>query len=111
VLLAQHLDQTYGIGLVGVRQDWPSMSTATALMVNAVKSGAARLGGCPKLTQHLRNARLAENLSGQTRFTSAGKGSAKEHIDAAIAAAIGLYALETQDNSPSVYETRGVLAL
>ena len=108
LLMAQHLEQNYGVPLVGVKQSNAAMCPATALVVNAVQSGKARLGGCPKLIAHLGNAVLIESAFGE-RFGSEGTGASKKRIDAAIAAAIGMYALETQDNAPSVYETRGVL--
>jgi phage terminase large subunit-like protein len=111
LLLAQHLDQNYGVPLVAVPQTNKTMCPATALLVNAVKSGTARLGGCPKLAAHVRNAVLLEREPFGERLGSVGKGAAKERIDAAIAAAIGMYALSTQDSGPSVYEERGLLTL
>lgn len=96
LLLAQHLDQEYDVPLVAVKQDNASMCPASALIVNAVRSGKARLGGCPKLAAHLGNAVLLEKEPWGERLGSVGTGPSKKRIDAAIAAAIAMYALSTQ---------------
>ncbi len=99
LLLAQHLDTEYDVPVVAVRQDNKSMCPASALIVNAVRSGKARLGGggCEKLIEHLGNAVLVSKEPWGERLSSEGSGRSKRRIDAAIAAAIALYALETQD--------------
>lgn len=107
LLLAQHLDESYGVPLVAVPQTNKTMCPASALIVNAVRSGTARLGGCPKLAEHLGNAVLLEREPFGERLSSEGKGPSKRRIDAAIAAAIGMYASETQSRAPS-FATGGI---
>jgi phage terminase large subunit-like protein len=111
LLLAQHLDESYGVPLVAVPQTNKSMCPASALIVNAVRSHTARLGGCPKLAEHLQNAVLLEREPFGERLSSEGKGPSKRRIDAAIAAAIGMYAVETQDIAPSFAETGGIYSI
>lgn len=112
LLMAQHLDQTYGVPLVAVPQTNAAMGPATALMQNAVRSGDAHLGGCPKLAEHLGNAVLLDRAQYGERYGSEGKGANKQRIDAAIAGAIALYALETQPpRAKSFAETDGFWTL
>lgn len=111
LLMAQHLDQTYGVPFIAVKQENKAMCTASALLVNAVRSGKARLGGCPKLVEHLGNAILLERDPYGERLGSVGKGSSKLLIDAAIAAAIGMYGLATTEQAPSFEETGGVWSI
>jgi phage terminase large subunit-like protein len=112
LLMAQHLEQTYRVPLVGVKQDNKAMCPAAALLLNAVKSGRARLGGCPKLAEHLGNAVLIEREPLGSRLGSTGKGESKKLIDAAIAAAIGMYALATQPPPRKTFdETEGFYSI
>jgi hypothetical protein len=69
-------------------------------MQNAVRGGDAHLGGCPKLAEHLGNAVLLDRGQFGERYGSEGKGANKQRIDAAIAGALALYALETQAGEP-----------
>lgn len=96
LLFAQDLDQTYNVKVVGVAQNNPNMCAASALIVNAVKAGKARLGGCPKLAEHIGNAVVLEREPFGTRLGSVGKGASKKLIDGAIGAAIAMYVLATQ---------------
>lgn len=112
LLMAQHLEQNYRIELVAVRQENKVMCAATAMLVNAVRSGKARLGGCPKLAEHIQNAVLLDREPYGQRLGSVGSGPSKKLIDAAIAAAIGMYALETQPPRPrSFAETDGFYSI
>jgi phage terminase large subunit-like protein len=103
LLMAQHLDQSYGVPLVAVPQTNAAMCPATSLMQNAVRGGDAHLGGCPKLAEHLGNAVLLDRGQHGERYGSEGKGANKQRIDAAIAGALALYALETQDAAPDAW--------
>lgn len=111
LLMAQHLEQSYGVPLVALPQTNAAMCPATSLMQNAVRGGHAHLGGCPKLAEHLGNAVLLDRGQFGERYGSEGKGASKQRIDAAVAGAIALYALETQDIAPSFAETGGVYTI
>ena len=111
LLFAQHLQQRYGVTVVAVPQNDKTMCPATSLVINAMRADLLHIGGCPKLAVHLGNALLDEKPSYGERFTSEGKGRAKKLIDAAIAGAIALYALETQEQVPSFADTGGVWEL
>jgi len=112
LLFAQDLDQSYNVPIVGVAQNNPNMCAASALIVNAVRSGQARLGGCPKLALHLENAVLLEREPHGQRLGSVGSGSSKRRIDAAIGGALGMFALATQPApKKSFAETDGFYSL
>lgn len=112
LLMAQHLEATHNVPLVAVRQDNKTMCPATAMLVNAVRAGKARLGSAPKLAAHIANAVLLDREPFGERLGSVGKGSSKALIDAAVAAAIGMYASETQARAAASFaDTGGVWML
>lgn len=110
LLLAQHLEDTYRVPLIGAKQDNNLMCPATSIVVNAVRAGKLRLGGCPKLAEHLSNATSVDREPFGARFGKASK-SRNDRIDAAIAIALAMYGMETHPRKKSFAEKGGFYSL
>ena len=109
LLWANVLQDEYGVEVYEVRQTNLVMCPACSLVVNAVRSHRADLGGCPRLAEHLRNCRDLPREPYGTRFTSVAHGQGSERIDAAIAAAMAMWMTQTMPEPvESFAETGGI---
>ena len=95
LLMAQHLQDRYGVDIFEVPQSNKIMCPASDMLARSVRSQDALLDGCPKLAEHLANCRTMYREPYGWRFTSLKHGQGTERIDAAIAAAIAKYATAT----------------
>lgn len=85
ILLANHLEDTYGLETVAFPQNNATMCAASSLVTNSVKDKTLRLKGCPKLQRHLLNTVEDDKGAYGVRF---GKNKNRDKIDAAIALAL-----------------------
>lgn len=108
LLMAQQLQDDYGVEIYEVPQSNKIMCPACSLVVNSVKSRSSMLGGTPKLAEHLGNCRDLIREPYGTRFTSDKHGQGTERIDAAIAGAIAKWMTQTMPEELSFAETGGV---
>lgn len=98
------LDRNRGMELTAVAQQPSIMCPASELLARAVKTKAAALKGTPVLAQHCINARTAESKAYGRRLSSEKHGQGSKRIDAAVAAAMAMWAYDNnEDESPSVY--------
>ena len=112
LLMAQHLQDRYGVDIFEVPQTNKIMCPASDLLARSVRGKTALLDGCPKLAEHLANARVLYREPYGWRFTSVRHGQGTERIDAAIAAAIAKYATATMGPPvQSFAETGGIWIL
>lgn len=108
LLMAQHLQDDYGVEIYEVPQSNKVMCPACALVVQTVRSHTCALEGCPKLADHLSNCRDMEREPFGSRFTCERHGRGTERIDAAVAAAMARWMTATMPESLSFAETGGV---
>ena len=112
LLMAQHLQDRYGVDIFEVPQSNKIMCPASDMLARSVRSRDALLDGCPKLAEHLANCRTMYREPYGWRFTSLRHGQGTERIDAAIAAAIAKYATATMGPPvQSFAETGGLWVL
>lgn len=109
LLWANVLQDTYGCEIYEIRQSNEIMCPASALVVNAVRGHSARLGGCPKLAEHLGNCRDMRREPWGYRFTADAHGQGSDRIDAAIAAAMAMWMTETMPERPESFAESGGL--
>lgn len=100
IVMANQLEDVYGIDTVSFPQNNPTMCQATSLVVHLVKSGALRLKGCPKTKEHLLNTVEDDKGSYGMRF---GKDEQRSMIDAAIALSIAVLAYDSQVRGTEEY--------
>lgn len=108
LLMAQHLQDDYGVEIYEVPQSNKVMCPACSLVVQSVRSRACALEGCPKLADHLSNCRDLEREPFGRRFTCERHGRGSERIDAAVAAAMAKWMTATMPEELSFEETGGV---
>lgn len=108
LLMAQQLQDDYGVEVYAIRQDNPTMCQACATLTNSVRSHRSALAGCPKLAAHLKNCMRADREPYGTRWTSERHGQGTRRIDAAIAAAMAKWMSDTAPRELSFAETGGV---
>lgn len=108
LLMAQHLQDDYGVEIYEVPQSNKVMCPACALVVQSVRSRACALEGCPKLADHLSNCRDMEREPFGRRFSCERHGQGTERIDAAVAAAMAKWMTATMPEQLSFAETGGV---
>lgn len=106
-LFTNTLYRDRGIALVDMPQTPKTMCPASELLAYAVRKHAAALGGggdMEVLAQHCVNARVDESKAYGRRITSERHGRGSKRIDAAIAAAMAMYAYDNNEPElPSVY--------
>lgn len=108
LLMAQQLQDDYGVKVFEVPQSNKIMCAASEMIARSVKEKRARLAGCPKLAEHLENCTQLIREPFGWRFGSERHGQGTERIDAAIAAAIAKYSTATVGPSISFVESGGV---
>lgn len=109
LLMAQHLQDNYGVEIYEIRQDNRTMCPACSLIVHSVRSRSSALAACPKLAEHLGNCRVMSREPFGERFTSERHGQGSERIDAAVAAAMAKWMTSTMPPPQrSFAETGGV---
>lgn len=91
IVMANQLEDVYGIEVTGFAQNNATMCQATSLVTNLVKSRKLRLSGVPKLFEHLGNAVEDDKGAYGIRF---GKNDRRDKIDAAIALSIAVLAYD-----------------
>lgn len=111
LLMAQQLQDDYGVEIYEVRQSNQIMCPACSLLVNAAHSHELALGGCPKLAEHLGNCIDVKREPYGKRFGSTAHGQGTKRIDAAIAAAMAKWMTQTMPQALSFAETGGVWTL
>lgn len=108
LLMAQHLQDDYGVEIYEVPQSNKVMCPACSLVVQTVRSHSCALEGCPKLADHLSNCRDLEREPFGKRFACERHGRGTERIDAAVAAAMAKWMTATMPETLSFAETGGV---
>lgn len=111
LLMAQQLQDDYGVEVYAIRQDNATMCQACATLTNSVRSHRSALSGCPKLAQHLKNCLRADREPYGTRWTSERHGRGTHRIDAAIAAAMAKWMTDSAPKVLTFAETGGVWRL
>jgi phage terminase large subunit-like protein len=101
--LKNWLQRERGMELFDVAQTPKVMCPASELLARAVRTHAAAMSGLEVLPQHCVNARSDESKAYGRRLTSYRHGQGSKRIDAAIAAAMAMWAYD--NNEP---ETPGV---
>lgn len=111
LLMAQQLQDDFGIEIYEVQQSNKIMCPACSILQNSVRSHKCHLGGTPKLAEHLKNCRDLEREPYGVRWTSNRHGQGTERIDAAIAAAIAKWMTQTMPEELSFADTGGIWTL
>ena len=102
--MANWLERNRGMELTSVAQSNQIMCPASELLALAVKTGSAALADTPVLAQHCINARSAESKAYGRRLASEKHGQGSKRIDAAVAAAMAMWAYDNnEDETPSVW--------
>lgn len=98
------LDRNRGLELTDMAQQPSIMCPASELLARAVKTHSAALGDTPVLAQHCINAKTAESKAYGRRLSSDRHGQGTKRIDAAVAAAMAMYAYDNNEQeAPSVW--------
>lgn len=98
------LDRNRGMELTAVAQSPSTMCPASELLARAVKTRSAALCGTPVLAQHCINAKTAESKAYGRRLSSDKHGQGTKRIDAAVAAAMAMWAYDNNEQeAPSVW--------
>lgn len=108
LLMAQQLQDDYGVKIFEVSQSNKIMCAASEMVARSIKEKRTSLDGCPKLAEHLTNCTQLIREPFGWRFSSEKHGQGTDRIDAAIAAAIAKYATQTVGVSVSFTESGGV---
>lgn len=108
LLMAQQLQDDYGVKIFEVSQNNKIMCAASEMVARSIKEKRTSLDGCPKLAEHLTNCTQLIREPFGWRFSSEKHGQGTDRIDAAIAAAIAKYATQTVGVSVSFTESGGV---
>ena len=104
--LVNWLDRERGMSVVEVPQQPSIMCPASELLARAVGTRSAVLSGAPVLAQHCVNAVSSESKAYGRRLASerGRHGRGTKRIDAAIAAAMAMYAYDNnRAEAPSVW--------
>lgn len=102
--LKNWLERERGMELFDVAQTPKVMCPASELLARAVRTHAAALGGLDVLPRHCINARSDESKAYGRRLSSARHGQGSERIDAAVAAAMAMWAYDNNEpESPGVW--------
>lgn len=108
LLMAQQLQDDYGVKIFEVSQNNKIMCAASEMVARSIKEKRTSLDGCPKLAENLTNCTQLIREPFGWRFSSEKHGQGTDRIDAAIAAAIAKYATQTVGVSVSFTESGGV---
>lgn len=108
LLMAQQLQDDYGVQVFEVPQSNKIMCAASEMVARSVKEKRTRIDGCPKLAEHLENCTQLVREPFGWRFGSTAHGQGSERIDVAIAAAIAKYCTATVGPTVSFVESGGV---
>lgn len=102
--LSNWLERERGIELTGVAQQPSIMCPASELLARSVKTRSAALAGTPTLAQHCINAKSAESKAYGRRLSSERHGKGSKRIDAAVAAAMAMWAFDNNEpEKPSAW--------
>ena len=102
--LTNWLDRNRGIELTSVQQTPSIMCPASELLARAVRTRSCSMAGTPVLAKHCANAKSAESKAYGRRMTSERHGQGTRRIDAAIAAAMAMWAYDNnEEESPSAW--------
>lgn len=102
--LSNWLDRNRGISLTGVAQQPSIMCPASELLALSVKTHSAGFAGLETLPAHCVNAKTAESKAYGRRLSSDRHGKGSKRIDAAVAAAIAMWAFDNNESDrPSVW--------
>lgn len=102
--LANWLERERGIELTAVAQQTSIMCPASELLARSVKTHAAAMSNVPVTAEHCINAKTSESKAYGRRMTSEAHGKGSKRIDAAIAAAMAMWAYDNNaDETPSVW--------
>lgn len=104
--LANWLDREQNIDLAEIPQSASVMCPASELLGRTVETHKASFKACPVLAAHCMNAVAAESKAYGRRLASerGRHGQGTKRIDAAIAAAMAMYAYDNNEpNAPSIY--------
>lgn len=98
------LKRECGIELAAVPQAPSTMCPASELLARAVKTRTASLAGTPVLARHCINAKSAESKAYGRRLASDRHGQGTRRIDAAVAAAMAMWAYDNNEpETPSAW--------
>lgn len=102
--LANWLDRTYGLDLSQVAQTPSIMCPASELLARAVSTHAASFSSTPILARHCVNAVSSESKAYGRRLASVSHGQGSKRIDAAVAAAMAMWAFDNNESeSPNAW--------
>ena len=102
--LANWLERTYDFDLSQVPQTPSIMCPASELLARAVSTHIASLGDTPILAAHCINAVSSESKAYGRRLASVKHGQGSKRIDAAVAAAMAMWAYDNnEEESPNVW--------
>ncbi|WP_417064468.1 terminase large subunit domain-containing protein [Gordonibacter urolithinfaciens] len=90
--LANWLERERGMEVFGLDQSPKAMCPASELLARSVKTRSACMAASPVLARHCRNAVAAESKAYGRRISSKRHGQGTERVDAAIAAAMAMWA-------------------
>lgn len=108
LLMAQQLQDDYGVAIFEVPQSNKIMCAASDMVTRSIKERRTSLKGCPKLADHLTNCTILTREPYGWRFGSEKHGQNSDRIDAAIAAAIAKYVTQTMGTRVSFADSGGV---
>lgn len=95
--LTNWLDRNRGVELFSVAQTPSTMCPASELLARAVKTRSAAMAGLEVLPRHCVNAVSSESKAYGRRLASRGHGQGSRRIDAAVAAAMAMWAYDNND--------------
>lgn len=95
--LVNWLHRERGIEVFKVAQQPSTMCPASELLARSVKERSACLKGTPTLAQHCINAKSAESKAYGRRLSSERHGQGTKRIDAAVAAAMAMWAYDNNE--------------
>lgn len=102
--LANWLERTYGFDLSQVPQTPSIMCPASELLARAVSTHSASFADTPILAEHCINAVSSESKAYGRRLASVRHGQGSKRIDAAVAAAMAMWAFDNNEQeTPSVW--------
>ena len=102
--LANWLERTYDFDLSQVPQTPSIMCPASELLARAVSTHIASFGDTPILAAHCINAVSSESKAYGRRLASVKHGQGSKRIDAAVAAAMAMWAYDNnEEESPNVW--------
>ena len=95
--LVNWLDRERGVEVFKVAQRPSTMCPASELLARSVKTHSALMRGTPVLAAHCVNAKAAESRAYGRQLTSERHGKGSRRIDAAVAAAMAMWAYDNNE--------------